>query len=97
MCPIPVIFPSEIRSYWYLTTIVIHNITSRQSVLSLIINRRSIKQGRHVKPLVEVLVEMARNSNARITIKIGRAIRKNPMEGIIVEDVITLKMVFKRG
>ena len=50
-----------------------------------------------MKPLVEVLVEMARNSNARITIKIGRAIRKNPMEGIIVEDVITLKMVFKRG
>ena len=58
--------------------------------------RRSSEQKRYVKPLVEAVVSVPRDSNARMTVANGSATRKNIMEGIMMEDVITLETVFKR-
>ena len=52
---------------------------------------------KHVKPLVEVVVAMERDDNRKTTVASGSTTRKNPTKGIIMETVIILKKVFKRG
>ena len=59
--------------------------------------RRQIKKMKHVKPLVEVVVAMERDDNRKTTVASGSTTRKNPTKGIIMETVIILKKVFKRG
>ena len=50
-----------------------------------------------MKPLIEEVVDVAREEDARINMASGSATRKKLMEGIIMETVIFLEMVFKRG
>ena len=83
MWPIPGTFPEAI------------NIALLQSSLSLVMNRIASNQRRYLKPLMEALVAMARNSNARMNVASGSATRKNLMEGIIMKTIITLEIVFK--
>ena len=65
-------------------------ITLLQTSPSLLINRRSIDQRRHVKPPIEALVDVESESNAKITMTSGRAKRGNLMEEIIMEIIIIL-------
>ena len=97
MCKILGTFPSAIRNYLYLATILMQKITSRQSDLSVIIMRRSSDQRIHVKPLLEAVVSMAREVNTRTTVASVRATRTNLMEVIIMETVIIFLTLFKRG
>ena len=67
------------------------NIISSQSSLSLVIKRISSKQRRHVKPLVEALVAVTRESNSIMTMASGSATKKKLTEGIIMETIIFWK------
>ena len=71
------------------------NIALLQSFLSVVMNRIASNQRRYLKPLMEALVAMARNSNARMNVASGSATSKNLMEVIIMETIITLEIVFK--
>ena len=42
----------------------------------------------HVNPLMESVVEVERETNARITVASGRKKRKNLMEGMIIETIM---------
>ena len=98
MFPKPGTFPSSIRSYWYLDTIMMQKIKLLQSALYIVTNRRSIGKKNHVKLLVEAAVAKARKSKATLTAASGKATKTNTMEGIIkTTTVIYLEKVFKRG
>ena len=96
MCLILGTLPEAIRSYWEFSTIVIKNITSHQSYLYLVMKRISIRKGRHVNTLVEVVMTVEGKKNARITGASRNATRTNLTEGTIRETVIILESVFKR-
>ena len=80
MCPIPGTFPTAIRSFWELATVLMHKITSRQSALSLVMKIISISQKNHVKPLREAVVAKGSKSKARMTVASGSATKINLME-----------------
>ena len=46
---------------------------------------------------MESVVDISREANTRMTVAIGSATRTNTTEGIIMEIIITLETVFKRG
>ena len=97
MCPIPVTFQSAIRIYCDLDTIVIQKITSRKNFLSLVMKRRSSEKRKHVMFLMEEIVAMAKEYDARTTVEIGSATRKNLMGGVIkMRYVLTLETMLKR-
>ena len=97
MCPIPGRVPIAIRNYWDIATILMQNITSRQSTLSLVMKRRSSAKNRHVNPIMELVVTKAREINKGMTLEIGSVTRKAMMERIIkMTTVINLETVFKR-
>ena len=52
---------------------------------------------RHVKPLVEAVVSVVSEANSRMNMVSGITTRTNLMEGMIVETIIILEAVFKRG
>ena len=54
-------------------------ITLRKSFLYLVMKRISSNQRRHVKPLVELELVVARDANARMTVASGSATRTNLM------------------
>ena len=47
--------------------------------------------------ILEAIMVMAREANVIITVESGSKARKNLMEGIIMETVMILETVFKRG
>ena len=98
MCPMPGTLTAYIRIYWNLATIVNHNITLRQSSLSLIIKRRLSGQSRCMNTLMGVVVSKAMEANEIMTMASVIVTRTNLMEGIIKNiTTITLEKVFKRG
>ena len=50
-----------------------------------------------MKPLVEALMDVARESNTRINVASRSTTRTKLTEGIIMETVIILEKMFKRG
>ena len=60
-------------------------------------NRILSDQRMHVKPTLEVLVYVACEENKRMTMASGHTTRANLMEGIIMETIMILETVFKRG
>ena len=74
---------------------MMHIITYRQSAFSLVLKRISSEQRRHVKPLVEAVVAVAREANARMTVASGSMTRTNQMEGMIMETVKKIKWCSK--
>ena len=52
---------------------------------------------RHMKPLVEAVVSVVSEANSRMNMVSGITTRTNLMEGMIVETIIILEAVFKRG
>ena len=72
-------------------------ITLHQRDLSLLMKRISSDQTSHVKPLMRAIVSAAMNYNAIIIVSSGNTTSTKLMEEIIMETVIILEMVFKRG
>ena len=73
MFPILGALPASIISYWLLAIIVMQMITYCQSALSLVINRISSDYMSNVKPIMEAVVAVARESDARMTMVSGIA------------------------
>ena len=96
MFPISGTFPVATRSYWDLDTIVMQKIISRHIVVSLITKIILSKKTSHVKPLVEVSVDVAREANEIMTVASESTKIKNLMEGIMTKTKISLETVFKR-
>ena len=97
MCIILETFIEVLKRYWDLVTLVMHLITSRQSAPSLLMNRISSNQSIHVKSSMEAVVDMAREANIIMTMVSVSAKSTNLMEEMIMETVIILEKLFKRG
>ena len=97
MCIILETFIEVLKRYWDLVTLVMHLITSRQSAPSLLMNRISSNQSIHVKSSMEAVVDVAREANVIMTMVSVSAKSTNLMEEMIMETVIILEKLFKRG
>ena len=97
MCPIIGIFLSSIISYRDLATIVVQITTSLQSALYFIMKRISINQRIHMKPIMEAVAAVTRETNTRMTMASVSATRTNILVGMIMVTVTVLEMVFKRA
>ena len=97
MCPIIGIFLSSIISYRGLATIVVQITTSLQSALYFIMKIISINQRIHMKPIMEAVAAVTRETNTRMTMASVSATRTNILVGMIMVTVTVLEMVFKRA